>query len=78
MTITDRISQARTGRNARRTARAQRTALARELAAYRTPAERMEIELLAGRSSGSDAAQVLDILDQLSTAECRCTRHLAS
>jgi hypothetical protein len=78
MTITDRINQARHDRSARRAVRAERIKLTRELAAYSTPAERREIELLANRSTSPDAALVLTILDQLKFAGGRETyRHTA-
>jgi chromosome segregation and condensation protein ScpB len=65
MTFADRITQARHDRNARRIARAQIRQLAGELAAYSSPADRAEIELLAGRSTAPDAELVRSVLDQL-------------
>ncbi|MEO5834447.1 MAG: hypothetical protein ABIR83_13895 [Nakamurella sp.] len=63
MTIADRITQARHDRAARRAARAGLQQLTRELAAYSTPADRLEIELLASRSTAPGAELVLSILD---------------
>ncbi len=65
MTITETFTQARHDRTARNAVRAQRRTLVRELAQYRTPAERSEIELIAGRSTDPAAAEVLDILAAL-------------
>lgn len=69
MTITDRITQARHDRGARRAARAALQKLTGELAAYATPADRLEIELLAARSTAPGAELVRSILDGLPTAE---------
>lgn len=66
MSITQRITQARHDRDARRMVRLQHEKLVRELSAFSTPAERMEIEMIASRTSHPDAVVVLDILDQLS------------
>lgn len=65
MTIAERMTQARHDRGARRAARAEMTKLATELAAYSTPAERMEIELLAARSTAPGAELVRTVLDQM-------------
>ena len=69
MSIAERITQARHDRDARRAARAEMTKLATELAAYRTPADRMEIELLAARSDAPGAEVVRDLLDQMRADE---------
>ena len=66
MTISDRITQARRDRTARLALRVERRELARELAAYSTPADRMEIELLAGRNPGPDTEMVLNLLNAVS------------
>ncbi len=64
MTIADRITQARHDRGARRAARAELQKLATELAAYTSPADRLEIELLAARSTAPGAELVRAILDR--------------
>lgn len=74
MTITDRITQARHDRDARRAARAALAKLTHELAAYTSPADRLEIEMLAARSTAPGAALVRDILDGLPTTEATRTR----
>ena len=65
MSITTLFSEARDRHTAHRAQRTQHDALVRELAAYRTPNERLEIELLAARSDDPEAAEILDILDRL-------------
>ena len=65
MSITTLLSEARDRRSAQRAQRAEHEALVRELSAYRTPNERLEIEIIAGRSNDPAAAEVLDILDNL-------------
>jgi len=65
MSITTLLSEARDHRSAERARRAQHEALVRELSAYRTPNERLELEIIAGRSNDPAAAEVLDILDDL-------------
>jgi len=47
---------------ARRADRAHHRELERELAAFRTPAERLEIESIVGRYSDDDAQEVREIL----------------
>ncbi len=69
MSIAERITQARHDRDARRAARAEMTKLATELAAYTSPADRMEIELLAARSDAPGAEVVRDLLDRLRSDE---------
>jgi len=46
----------------RRAAGAERRRLARELACYRTPAERLELDLILGRHSAEEVAEVDAIL----------------
>jgi len=75
LSFSGRMAQARIDREARRAARAERAALARELSVYRTSAERMEIQLLAGRETSPDAQLVLDILDELAVVNDRETLH---
>jgi hypothetical protein len=65
MSITTLLSEARDRHTVHRAERAQHDALVREIAAYRTPNERLELELLATRSDDPEAAQILDILDHL-------------
>ena len=67
MSISERITQARHDRGARRALRAQHEHLVRELSAYSTPAERLEIELIAARAPHEDGALVLNILNELPT-----------
>jgi len=66
MSITTLLSESRDRRSVQRAHRAEHRALVRELSAYRTPNDRLEIEVIAGRSEDPAAAEVLDILDQLS------------
>ncbi|WP_111768534.1 hypothetical protein [Nakamurella deserti] len=65
MTFADRIAQARHDRGARRAARAEMNKLTHELAAYSSPADRREIELLASRSTEPGADVVRSILDRM-------------
>ena len=71
MTITQRFTQARNDRSARRAVQTKHTQLTRDLAVYRTPADRMELELLAANSTNPEAKQVLDILGSMAAAEQR-------
>ncbi len=50
---------------AHRTARAHRRELEHELAGFRTPAERLEIETIAARYSDEDSREVRAILSSL-------------
>jgi hypothetical protein len=78
MTIAERITQARHDRGARRAARAEMTKLATELAAYSSPADRLEIELLASRSTAPGAELVRTILDQMRVSDTAArARHTA-
>ena len=52
----------------RRVARAERQRLARELAAYSSPADRLELDLILGRHSAEEAAQVDAILNRQAVA----------
>ncbi len=69
MTFADRITQARHDRDARRAARAELDKLTHELAAYTSPADRREIELLASRSTEPGAQVVLAVLDRMGSQE---------
>lgn len=71
MTFAERITQARHDRDARRAVRAEFRKLTDELAAYSSPADRAEIELLAGRSTAPGAELVRSVLDQLQVSETR-------
>ncbi len=78
MTLADRITQARHDRGARHATRAQMRQLAIELAAYSTPADRLEIELLASRSTEPGAELVRSMLDQLRVSDSTiAARHAA-
>jgi hypothetical protein len=52
----------------RRAAGAERRRLARELACYRTPAERLELDLALGRHSAEETAEVDAILTRHATS----------
>ena len=69
MAISQLLTEARQRRSARLVARKQYQTLVRELSAYRTPAERAEIELLARRSGSAEAEEVLDIMYRLPIRE---------
>jgi hypothetical protein len=48
----------------RRVARTTRRRVARELASYRTPAERLELDLVLGRHSAEETAEIDAILNK--------------
>jgi hypothetical protein len=48
----------------RRTADAERRRLAQELACYQTPAERLELDLVLGRHSAEETAEIDAILSR--------------
>ncbi len=58
------VTSLRTSLVQRRVARAKRRHLARELASYRTPAERLELDLILGRHSTEETAEIEAILNQ--------------
>ncbi len=58
------VTSLRTSLAQRRVARTQRRRLARELAAYRTPAERLELDQILGRHSAEETAEIDAILTQ--------------
>jgi hypothetical protein len=62
--------------NSRVEARRARRRLAREIAAYRTPAERLELDLILGRHTAEEIAQIDEIL-RLQSAADRSTQHHA-
>ena len=53
----------------RRAAGAARRRLARELACYRTPAERLELDLILGRHSAEETAEVDAILSRQTASD---------
>src|SRR5919107_1335273 len=53
----------------RRAAGAARRRLARELACYRTPAERLELDLVLGRHSAEEMGEVDAILSRQATCD---------
>ena len=56
------LSRASRARSARGAARRERLRLARELAAYRTPAERLELDIILGRHTAEETRQIEEIL----------------
>ncbi len=58
------VTSLRTSLAQRRFARAERRRLACELAEYRTPAERLELDLILGRHSAEETAEIHAILNQ--------------
>jgi hypothetical protein len=58
------VTSLRTSLAQRRVARAKRRRFARELAEYRTPAERLELDLILGRHSAEETAEIHAILSQ--------------
>lgn len=58
------ITTVRTSVAHRRAARSARRRLEQELASYQTPAERMELGLMLGRSSADEIAEVDAILSR--------------
>ena len=60
------VTSLRTSLAERRVARAKRRNLARDLASYRTPGERLELDLILGRHSAEETAEIHSILSQQS------------
>ena len=58
------LTSMRTSLAERAAARARRRQLARELAEYRTPAERLELDAILGRHSAEETAEIEAILDK--------------
>ena len=58
------VSSLRTTLAERRAARVKRRRVARELASYRTPAERLEIDRMVGRHSAEEAVEINAILSR--------------
>ncbi len=58
------VTSLRTSVAQRRAARTKRRRLASELASYRTPAERLELDLILGRHSTEETAEIEAILNQ--------------
>jgi len=63
MTFTT-VTSLRTSLAERRATRARRRRLAHELASYRTPAERLELDLILGRHSAEETAEIDAILSR--------------
>ena len=63
------VTSLRTSVAQRRAARAQRRRLASELASYRTPAERLELDLILGRHTAEETAEVDAILSRQTTSD---------
>ncbi len=62
------VTSLRTSIVRRRVARTKRRRLARELASYQTPAERLELDLILGRHSEEETAEIQAILSQQTAA----------
>jgi hypothetical protein len=58
----DALTRASSSRSARSAARRQRRRLAGEIAAYRTPAERLELDLILGRHTAEETQEIEEIL----------------
>ncbi|SDX67102.1 hypothetical protein SAMN05660209_01035 [Geodermatophilus africanus] len=63
------ITSLRSSLTRRRAAGAARRRLARELSCYRTPAERLELDLVLGRHSAEETAEVDAILSRQATSD---------
>ncbi len=61
------ITSLRSSLTQRRAADAARRRLAHELSCYRTPAERLELDLILGRHSAEETAEVDAILSRQTT-----------
>ncbi|MFI5493796.1 hypothetical protein [Actinoplanes sp. NPDC051859] len=64
MPLTTRIREARTTLTRRRIERRAHRRLSAELAAFRTPAERAELDFILGRHSEEETAEIRAILNQ--------------
>ena len=62
------VTSLRTSLAQRRVARTKHRRLARELASYRTPAERLELDLMLGRHSAEETAEIDAILNEQNAA----------
>jgi hypothetical protein len=62
MPLKTRIDHARTSLRDRRTARREYRRLSEELAAFQTPAERTELEMMLSRHSAEETRQIREIL----------------
>jgi hypothetical protein len=67
MSITT-VTSLRSSLAQRRVARTKRRRLAWELASYRTPAERLELDLMLGRHSAEETAEIEAILNKQSAS----------
>ena len=63
------ITSLRSSLAQRRIAGAERRQLAHELSSYRTPAERLELDLILGRHSAEETAEVDAILSRQSASD---------
>jgi len=61
------VSSLRSSLAHRRAAGAERRRLAREVACYQTPAERLELDLVLGRHSAEETAEIDAILSRQTT-----------
>jgi hypothetical protein len=64
MNVSTRVRQVRTQLAHRRVERAERRRLSAELASFRTPAERAELDHMLGRHSHEETREIRDILNQ--------------
>ncbi|UQU61344.1 hypothetical protein COUCH_19980 [Couchioplanes caeruleus] len=64
MPLKNRITGVRTSLANRRTQRRAHRQLSAELAAFQTPAERAELDLILGRHDEAETAQIRDILNR--------------
>ena len=62
------VHSLRTSLAERRAAHERRQRLARELAAYSSPADRLELDLILGRHSEEDAAEIQALLNSQAAA----------
>ena len=69
MTTQTTASRVRTAVTSRFEARRARRTLAREIAAYRTPAERLELDLILGRHTAEETREIDEILRSQAAAE---------
>ena len=63
------ITSLRSSLTRRRAAGSRRRRLAHELSCYRTPAERLELDLILGRHSAEETAEIDAILSRQTTAD---------
>ncbi|MFF5231631.1 hypothetical protein [Dactylosporangium sp. NPDC000521] len=63
------VNRVRNAVTSRFEARRARRSLAREIAAYRTPAERLELDLIIGRHTAEETREIDEILRAQAAAE---------